>query len=93
MKCPADGSRSPNARPSEQLSFKPKNDTLNEAGETLTVTLDTATSAGTVDVLAGASAFTTTIMPADTVIVSVADVTVVEGNLAIFTVTLSEGAH
>ena len=74
-----------------RVVIQTKNDAVNEAGETLTVTLGSATSAaGDVDVLAGATASTTTIMPADTVIVSVGDVTVVEGSPAVFAVTLSE---
>ena len=69
-----------------------KNDALNEAGETLTVTLDTATSAGDVDVSDSSDDATasTTISPPDTVIVSIDDVSVVEGNSAVFMVTLSE---
>ena len=67
------------------------NDNVNEAGETLTVSLNSVTSAGInlgSTELAAASS-TTTIMPSDTVIVSVGDVTAVEGEPAIFTVTLS----
>ena len=74
-----------------KIEFRISNDTLVEDGETLTVTLEGADSAGNVDV-AGApgNAYQTTIMPADTVIVSVSDVTVVEGSPALFAVTLSE---
>ena len=78
-----------------KIEFRISNDTLVEDGETLTVTLENADSAGIdppgiVDVDSGDAAHETMIMPPDTVIVSIDDVTVVEGNPALFAVTLSE---
>ena len=82
------------------IVIRTKADAADEARETLTVTLDSATTAtrtvcvqelqenGTCS--GDNSSATTGIMPHDTVTVSVADVTAVEGDPAVFTVTLSE---
>ena len=63
-----------------------------ELDETLIVKLSEPTSAstaGTVGLVQDASSHTMTIMPSDTVILSVNDVTVIEGDPAVFTVTMS----
>ena len=67
-----------------------KSDGVPEGDENLTVTLaDNVMSAGDVQVDATAKMHSTTIKPAGTVTVSVSDVTVVEGDPAKFTVSMS----
>ena len=73
------------------IEIQTKSDDVVEGDETLIVTLTSKfTRAGTVTIPTGSNSKTTTIKTADTVTVSVADVTAVEGDPATFTVTMSK---